>query len=116
MRLPFVSRALLDESLSRETHWEVLWGQSVAREAAWAERYERLADKLANFAKPPEPTKLPERSRDDVIDAIIAKSGNNGQIRTHLSAWAMKQRREQVPDAEIIAQVQNWSSPDEDAG
>jgi hypothetical protein len=77
---------------------------------------ERLQAQIATMAERqvPVPVELPERTRDEVIDAIIGRAGNNGQLRAHLAAWAMKQRREHVPDDQIIQGIVVWASPDED--
>lgn len=109
MRLPIVSRSTLDAA-----HGELAYLREMLRDER--AQYARLAEQvvtLANRAVPEQP-KMPERTRDEVIEAIMARAGNNGQLRAHLSAWAMRQRRAQVPDDQIINGIIVWESPDED--
>ena len=113
MNLPFVSREtfdLLRLALDRtEAKLDI-------REAHWAARYDALLLAYTEMAKRqvPEPAKLPERTRDEVIEAILAKAGSNGQLRAHLSAYAMKARREKVPDEQIIQNILVGVSPNDD--
>lgn len=111
MRWPLVSRGTLDlatEELQRaETRYSLLM-------TAYGDLSGRLFATLSEAAKKPEPVTLPTRTRDQVIDAIMARSGNNGQIRAHLAAWAQTQRRNRVPDDTIIESILVWASPDED--
>lgn len=102
MELPFVSRALLVEAHRREDAWALRYDALLAQYTLMAQRHT------------PEPVAMKERTRDEVIEAIIAKSGNNGQIRSHLSAWAMKERRAGTPDEEIVHRVLVWASDDDD--
>lgn len=111
MRLPWVARATLElatEELRRaEARYDILL-------LAYNELNGRLFATLTEAAKKPEPVTLPTRTRDQVIDAIMARAGSNGQIRAHLAAWAQNQRRNQVPDDKIIESILIWASPDED--
>jgi hypothetical protein len=114
MRLPFVPRGTLQAVQRLADVYEKLWAESMAREQKWADRHEALIAKLVEATRQPEIAKLPERTRDDVIEAILAKAGNNGQLRAHLSAYAAKARREQMPDDKIVQSILVWASPDED--
>jgi hypothetical protein len=111
MKWPFVSRGTLDlataELLRSEARYDVL-------HAAYVELNGKMFAMMLDATKKPEPVKMPERTRDQVIDAIMMRAGTNGQLRTHLSAWAMQQRREQVPDDQIINSIVVWASPDDD--
>jgi hypothetical protein len=113
MKLPWVSRGsfnlVWDQMLKAEAQLDV-------REAHWAARYDALLLVYTEMAKRqvPEPAKLTERTQDEVIGAILSKAGSNGQLRSYLSAYAAKARREKVPDAEIIQSILVWASPDDD--
>ncbi|MCR4339820.1 MAG: hypothetical protein NUW01_08040, partial [Gemmatimonadaceae bacterium] len=112
--LPWVSREAYDEILiSRASAWTRL----VESEGRWAARYEALLDRYTKLAERehPEPPKLPARSRDQVIEAIVQKAGNNGALRAHLGAWAAQQRRDNVPEDTIVEHILVWASPDEES-
>lgn len=113
MILPFVARSTFNLATEAQLRAEA---QLDVREAHWAERYDALLLAYTDMAKRqvPEPAKMPERTRDEVIEAIIAKAGNNGQARAHLSAWAMQQRRANVPDDLIVSQIKNGISDSDD--
>lgn len=111
MKWPVVSRAAFDlvteELRQSEARYDALWTSYDALNG-------RLFATLMEATKKPEPVKMPERTRDQVIDAIMARAGTNGQLRAHLAAWAMQQRRSQVPDDQIINSIVIWASPDDD--
>lgn len=109
MRSPFVMRETLDQVQAEVRHLQ----ESVTQRSA---DYQTLLDKYVALAERREPDKVvvPERSRDQVIEAILHKSGTNGQLRSHLSAWAQTQRRNQVPDPEIIQHILIWQTSDEE--
>jgi len=111
MKFPLVARTTLETATA---YGDLLLRLAEARDAQQQERYDALLDKYTTLAakQTPEPVKLPDRTRDDVIEAILAKA-RNGQERQSISVWAMKQRRDGVPDATIIEQVTFWPSDDE---
>ena len=111
MKMPFVLRETFDLANAALRQSEARYD---ALHAAYVELNGRLFAALVEAAKKPEPVKMPERTRDQVIDAIMARAGNNGQLRAHLAAWAMQQRRSQVPDDQIINGIIVWASPDDD--
>jgi hypothetical protein len=113
MQLPFVARGTFD--LVRE-HLARVEAQLDTQAQHWAERYDALLLAYTEMAQRqvPEPVKLPERTRDEVIEAILARAGSNGQLRAHLSVYAMKARREKIPDDQIIQRIIVWASPDDD--
>lgn len=77
--------------------------------------HDRTMTILAEATKKPEPPKMPERTRDAVIDAILLKAGTNGHIRTMLSQYAMQERRAgRLNDDEIIERVTNWHTDEDD--
>jgi len=110
MNLPFVARGTYDLLLAQNERLE-------QRHAELVQSYSLLHDKLLGFLadsmKKPDPAKIPERTRDAVIEAIMARAGNDGRLRSCLSTWAMQQRRAQVPDDQIITQVFVWPSDDD---
>lgn len=111
MRLPFVARDLYDAEVARTAHLEQRLADLMD---AYTAMHERLLDALTQATKVKEPPKLPERTRDEVIDAILVRSNGNGLMRQHLAMWAMQQRRQQVPDEQILDRINNWESEDED--
>ncbi len=90
--------------------------QMQGAEKRHSDQFERLMLAYADLTRKlsPEPPSLPERTRDEVIDAIIAKSGSNGQLRAHLASWAMSQRRQKVDDDEIIKGILVWTDSEQD--
>ena len=113
MRFPWISRSSHDEVCKQMVR---ALDEAHAREEKWADRYNTLLGHIQDVVRKqvPEPARLPERSRDEVIEAILARSGNNGQLRAHLSAYAQRMRREQTPDDQIIQSILVWGSPDDD--
>lgn len=115
MKLPFVSRwayEALAERLDAANHTAQA---SSFREHEWQTRHDVLMADFMALAKkqtPDAPTIKP-RERDEVIEAIMARAGNNGAIRSHLASWAMNQRRAGTPDETIVQQVLVWASPDD---
>lgn len=111
MKFPFVARTTLDTATA---YGDLLLRLAEERETRQNARYDALLQQFTALAakQTPEPAKLPDRTRDDVIEAILAKA-RNGQERQSISVWAMKQRRDGVPDATIIEQVTFWPSDDE---
>lgn len=112
MKMPWTSRtaydrAVLDAAAVRE--------DATRRERDWGVRYEALLAQFTDLARKQvaEPAPRKPRERDDVIEAIMARAGSNGAIRSHLSSWAMAQRRAGTPDESIVAQVMVWASPDD---
>ncbi len=58
-----------------------------------------------------------ERKRDDVLMAVLERAGNNRGLASHLSKWAMQQRRKGVADDDIINEMFNIGQlADEDEG
>ncbi len=116
MQLPFVTRSTLDAVQRLADGYERLWKDGIDREEKWVDRYDALMVRYDDLARRavPEPAKLPERTRDEVIEAILARAGNNGQLRAHLSAYAAKARREKTPDDKIVQSILVWASPDDD--
>lgn len=108
MPLPWVARSTVDV-LQRE-----IARLSMSVNSRHAD-YIALLDKYTALAaqKTPEKAVIPDRTRDEVIDAILQKSGTNGQLRQHLSAWAREQRRQHIPDDEIVQHILIWDSSDE---
>ena len=117
MNLPWVSRETLDAVVASRAGIMVARDAAIASEARWAARYEALLDRYTKLAERehPEPPKLPARSRDQVIEAIVQKAGNNGALRAHLGAWAAQQRRDNVPEDTIVEHILVWASPDEES-
>jgi hypothetical protein len=114
VNLPWVSRAAFEAVCeSRGSAWTRL----VESEEKWALRYEALLSRYTRLAERehPEPPKLPARTRDQVIEAIVQKAGNNGALRAHLGAWAAQQRRDNVPEDTIVEHILVWASPDEES-
>lgn len=109
MRLPFVAREAYDEAREEIAYLRDQLQAERAHSAAITAQIATLAERTV-----PTPPKIPERTRDDVIDAILSRAGTNGQLRAHLAAWAQQQRRANVPDDEIIQQIVVWQSSDED--
>ncbi len=50
---------------------------------------------------------------DPVVEAITARAGNNGPMRTILGAYVKQARAEGKSDAHIAARVRDWSLTDE---
>lgn len=111
MKWPFVSRSAFDLAIEERYRVEARYD---LLHAAYLELNGKMFATMVEATKKPEPTKMPERTRDAVIDAIMVRAGSNGQIRAHLASWAMQQRRNQVPDDQIINNIVVWASPDDD--
>lgn len=111
MRLPFVPREMYEAEHARVQGLEQRLADLMD---GYTALHNRLLDALTHTSQPSEPRAMPERPRDEVIDAILARSGNNGLIRQHLSTWAASQRRGRVPDEQIIEQIMNWESDNEE--
>ncbi len=85
--------------------------ESQSRADALADKYTQLATQKA------EPPKLPERTQDEVVRAILDRAGHNGRLRTHLSKWAAAERRKhELTDEQIITRILYWAPTDDDAG
>ena len=108
MKLPFVARSAYD--LLRDD-----LAKAEARESHWVERHDALLLQYTTMASRavPDPVKIPERTKDEVIEAIHARAGTNGQVRACLATWAMQQRRNKVPDDQIITGIMVWASDDD---
>jgi hypothetical protein len=116
MRLPFVSRSIYDAMCLDKTARIIDLRTEVAelrkRESEWASR-------IMALSAPPSPPVPLQRTNapDEVMEAIVARSGTNRSLRTHLARWAMSQRAAKVPDEEILQRVTHWSSEsDEESG
>ena len=107
MRLPFVPRGTYDAVLASLEKAE-------AREAKWVERHDDLLARYDAANAPPEPVTLPERTRDEVIEAIMARAGNNGTVRAILGSYARRARLEKVPDDQIVQRILVWAEPNDD--
>jgi hypothetical protein len=109
MRLPFVPRGTFD--LLRAD-----LAKAEEREARWVERYDALLVRLDDLTRKTvaEPPILKERTRDEVIDAIMTRAGSNGMIRAALSSYAATARRNQVPNDEIVQNILVWREPNDD--
>lgn len=111
MRLPWVPREMYEVERERVMQLEQRLSDLMD---GYATVHSRLLDAMAQATKPAQRPVMPERTRDDVIEAIIARSGGNNMIRQHLALWARDQRRMQISDEQIIARIQNWDSDDEE--
>lgn len=110
IQLPWVSRRAYDNLVASTERLEV---RHAALLAGYTVLHDKLLATIVDFAKKPEPVKLPERTKDEVIEAIHARAGTNGQVRACLSSWAMQQRRNKVPDDQIITGILVWASDDD---
>jgi len=109
MPFPFVARETLDQVKAEVRHLQDAYEKRSAEYQTLLDKYTALAER-----REPEKVKVPERTRDEVIEAILQKAGTNGQLRTLLSAWAQAQRAKQIPDDQIIEHILVWRSSDEE--
>ncbi len=116
IQLPWVSRRAYNDQRDRIAGLLADLSCAMDREEKWAVRHDALLLQYTTMASRavPEPVKLPERTKDEVIEAIHARAGTNGQVRACLSSWAMQQRRNKVPDDQIITGIMVWASDDDD--
>lgn len=84
-------------------------------------RHDRTREQLANVtqqfanlcAQKSQPTTLPERARDEVIEAILAKAQGRREIQSVLGQYARMERAKHTSDADIIAAIQHGQTDDD---
>lgn len=108
MRFPVVLRSTYEAEVARTAALEQRLTDILL---AYTQMHDRLLAALENAQRKPA---IPERQRDEVVDAILVRSNGNGVIRAHLSQWAAAQRRANVAEKEIVEQIMYWPSDDED--
>lgn len=125
MRWPFVSRERYDAVLA----------SAVAREADVARLHDRLLDLMRENvprstydgllekyhalkvvgAAPVEPHRvMVERPANPIMDAVSLAGGNDMERRAFLGSWATQQRLAGTNEDDIVHQLLNWKSVDED--
>lgn len=82
---------------------------ALAKAEARATDAETRAVALLDLTKPaPKPVPI-ERTVDAVMVAIGRRAGGSTALRSQLAEFARDQRRANVPDSEIILQIEDWT-------
>jgi len=116
MRWPWVSRELYERVYVSDEEWQDAYDKLQAdantRYDALLAKYHALRLQGATAAEPRQPVEAKEP--DAVHWAIMQRAGNNRALSGYLSGWAQTQRRDDVPDGEIIERISNWHNANDD--
>lgn len=128
MRWPLVSRDAYDLAVSQlareqahcrdlDARFTTLWADSAdkvsrATYEALLEKYHAL--KVVGAAPPEPPRVMVERPANPIMDAVSLAGGNDMERRAFLGSWATQQRLAGTNEDDIVHQLLNWKSVDED--